>query len=296
VSPFSPRRAVPVPRAGRVPSPPAGRVDDPALSWLTGVRSGKQSYYVELRRTEARMTSAVRALEGISAALSQTRDDPRVLLEAVLRAAAGHLCADWTMIALRDGELAGLPIRFLAAGPDGELIGSACGLPGWLAGELARVRGAADTEAAIEGGRVRVPMTVDRAVLGRLIARYPPGDTPEYADLWVLRILANQAAVSMYTASLYMAGADLRLRAQQLYDQITRSSRDLRTRTAELERAEGRLQVLHQRELLDAERHRIALELHDSVAQHVLSAGLAVDVCRSEAADRHDQPAVRRLT
>lgn len=273
-----------------------GHADEPTLSRLTGVRSGKKSYYVELRRTEARMTSAVRALEEISAALAHTRDDPRALLQEVLRAAAGHLRADWTMMALRDGELAGLNIRFLALGPDGQVIGSAGGLPSWLADELAKVRGAADTEATIEAGRVRVPMTIDGAVLGRLIARYQPGDTPEYADLWVLRILANQAAVSMHTATLNVEGADLRLQAQQLYDQITRSSRDLRTRTAELQRAERRLQVLHQRELVDAERHRIALELHDSVAQHVLSAGLSVDVCRAEAADRGDQRTVQQLT
>ncbi len=231
-----------------------GRVDESALSRLTGVRSGKKSYYVELRRTEARMTSAVRALEGISAALSRTRDDPRALLEEVLRAAAGHLHADWTMIALRDGGLAGLDIRFLALGPEGEVIGSVCGLPWWLVSELARVRSAADTEATIEGGQVRVPMTVDGVVLGRLIARYQPGDTLEHADLWVLRILANQAAVSMHNA------------------------------------------VLYRRELLDAERHRIALELHDSVAQYVLSAGLAVDVCRAEAADRGETDTEQRLT
>jgi signal transduction histidine kinase len=277
-------------------SVPPSNADDPALSTLTGVRSGKKSYYVELRRNEARMTSAVRALEGISAALAHTRDDPRALLQEVLRAAAGHLRADWTMIALRDGELKGLTIRFLALGPGGEVIGSAELLPGWLAGELARVRGAADTEATIEGGWVRMPMTVDGAVLGRLIARYQPGDTPEHADLWVLGILANQAAVSMHTAMLYAEGADLRLQAQELYDQITRSSHDLRTRTAELHRAKGQLQVLHQRDLLNAERHRIALELHDSVAQYVLSAGLAVDLCRAEAADRGEAGTVQRLT
>ena len=97
-------------------------MDQPTLSQLTGVRSGKQSYYVELRRTEARMTSAVQALEGISGALVRTRDDPRALLEGVLRAAAGHLRADWTMITLRDGELPALDMRFLAVGPDGTVI------------------------------------------------------------------------------------------------------------------------------------------------------------------------------
>ena len=80
-----------------------GRVGpEHSLSTLTGVRSGKKSYYVELRRTEERMTSAVRALEGISSSLVRTRDDPVGLLHAVLRAAAGHLRADWTMIALRE--------------------------------------------------------------------------------------------------------------------------------------------------------------------------------------------------
>ena len=287
--------AVPPPNAERRRA--AREVDQPTLSRLTGVRSGKQSYYVELRRTEARMTSAVQALEGISAALVRTRDDPRALLEEVLRAAAGHLRADWTMIAVRDGELPGLDMRFLAVGPGGQVIEAVRELPPWLARELARVRGALGTEPSTGPGWVRVPMTLDGAVLGRLIAHYDHShDVVEHADLWVLRILASQAAVSMHTATLYAAGADLRLRAQQLYDEIARSSQDLETRTAELARAEGRLQVLHQRELLDAERHRIALELHDSVAQYVLSAGLAVDVCRAEAADREDKATVQRLT
>ena len=104
-------------------------MDQPTLSRLTGVRSGKQSYYVELRRTEARMTSAVQALEGISAALVGTRDDPRALLEEVLRAAAGHLRADWTMIALRDGELPSLDMRFLALGPDAQVLEAVRELP-----------------------------------------------------------------------------------------------------------------------------------------------------------------------
>ena len=139
-------------------------------------------------------------------------------------------------------------------------------------------------------------MTLDGAVLGRLIAHYDHSrHLIEHEDLWVLRILADQAAVSMHTATLHVTGTDLRLRAQQLYDQMTRSSQDLQTRTAELEQAEGRLRLLQERELLDAERHRIALELHDSVAQYVLSAGLAVEVCRAEAADRGDEVAAQQL-
>jgi signal transduction histidine kinase len=99
----------------------------------------------------------------------------------------------------------------------------------------------------------------------------------------------------MHTATLHTTGKELRREAQQLYDEIARSSDDLKARTAELARAEGHLQVLHDRELLDAERHQIALDLHDSVAQYVLSTGLAVDVCRAEAADRGEAGAAERL-
>src|SRR5262249_37250500 len=46
--------------------------------------------------------------------------------------------------------------------------------------------------------------------------------------------------------------------------------------------AEQRLRAADHRALLDAERNRIARELHDSVSQYVLSAGLTVDVCQDE--------------
>jgi signal transduction histidine kinase len=277
------------------------------LSTLTGVRSGKQSYYAELKRNKARLTSAVQALERISAALVRTRDDPRALLGEMLRAAAGHLQSDWTMIAVGDAALPGLGTRFLATGPHGQVIDSVPGMPGWLREELASARtgstpagaGPGLPDDAVPGGAparlIRVPLVLDGAVLGRLVASYGWALPIEDADLWVLHILANQAAVSMHTATLHVTSRDLRREAQQLYDEIARSSDDLRARTAELARAEVHLQLLHDRELLDAERHRIALDLHDSVAQYVLSAGLAVDVCRAEAADRGDASAAGRL-
>jgi signal transduction histidine kinase len=75
----------------------------------------------------------------------------------------------------------------------------------------------------------------------------------------------------------------LHRRAQLLYDEATAQSRDLAARTAELRQAEERLQLARQRELIDVERHRIARELHDSVSQYVLSAGMAVEVARGDA-------------
>ncbi|WP_375483457.1 histidine kinase [uncultured Jatrophihabitans sp.] len=266
---------------------PSGRpADNASLSTLTGVRSGKKSYYLQLQRTEERMTSAVHALEGISSALVRTRDDPVGLLHGVLGAAAGHLHADWTMVALRDSTLPHLGVRFLAAGRTGALVDSERALPATLREQLYQVRRNLHTTTVVRDGWVQVPMLLDGEVLGRLVVSYLPGGTIDPEDLWVLRILANQAAMSIHTSALYSTATEQREHAQHLLDEIARGSADLRTRTEELQRAEGRLTVLHQRELLDAERHRIALELHDSVAQYVLSAGLAVDVCRAEALER----------
>jgi signal transduction histidine kinase len=86
----------------------------------------------------------------------------------------------------------------------------------------------------------------------------------------------------MHTARLYQSGLALRRRAQALYDEASQQARDLVERTDELRSAERRLHAADLRELLDAERYRIALELHDSVAQTVLSAGLAVELCGAE--------------
>ncbi|GAB2478161.1 sensor histidine kinase [Jatrophihabitans fulvus] len=47
--------------------------------------------------------------------------------------------------------------------------------------------------------------------------------------------------------------------------------------------------------VLDSERRRIALELHDGVAQDVLSAGFALSACCAEAVERGDTATARRL-
>ena len=63
----------------------------PDLATLTGVRSGKTSYYRAYVRSDERMQRAVRAMDSISRALVRTVEGPRGLLEEVARAAAAHL-------------------------------------------------------------------------------------------------------------------------------------------------------------------------------------------------------------
>jgi signal transduction histidine kinase len=284
------------------PSPEAFCVVDrsaaPDLASLTGVRSSKQSYYREYRRTNDRMQRAVRAMDSISRALVRTVEGPRGLIEEVVRAAGEHLQSQWLLLGLADGSLVAARPRYLAIGPGGEFIDDDHLLPAEVRRELGALRAGTRSRQMVDRrGWVRVPMTLDGEVVGGLVGLHGLESDPEPADLSVLRILANQAAVSMHTSQLYQASLALRRRAQQLHDEATQQAHGLAQRDAELRRAERRLVVARQRELLDAERHRIARELHDSVTQYVLSAGIAVDLSRRDIADMETahQDVVNRL-
>ncbi|MCH1865851.1 sensor histidine kinase [Nocardioides sp. CFH 31398] len=260
------------------------------LSVLTGVRSGKRSYYRAYVRSDERTQRAVRAMDSISRALVRTHEGPRGLLEEVVRAAAEHLEADWTMLAVADGHLPGARPRFLAlagydGGPDGagEFADDDAALPDAVRAEVSAVRAGLDGAEVDDPRWVRVPMTLEGRCIGSLVARHDLPQDPEAGDLAVLRILANQAAVSLHTSEQYHAGLVIHRRAQRLYDEAQAQARDLAQRTAELRHAEDRLLLADQRELVDAERHRIARELHDSVTQFVLSAGMVVEVARGDA-------------
>jgi signal transduction histidine kinase len=262
------------------PATPPGGTD---LASLTGVRSGKRSYYREFRRSSERLEVAVRSLDQISLALVRTVEGPRALLTAVLYAAAEHLQARWLVLAVADHALPGARPRFLAVDGQGRLHDREEQLPAHVAGWLRRLReappGRAESGAA---GHVLVPMTIDGQPVGGIAGQSGLDYLPEPMDLSVVRILVNQAAVALHSAFLYHSSIALQTRAEQLTAEATQHARDLAVRSQELQSAQQLLNAARARETLDVERHRIARELHDSVTQYVLSAGMAVEVCRSE--------------
>ena len=77
----------------------------PDLERLTGVRSGKGTFYPEFRVAAQRTERVVAALDAISRALVQTTHGPEPLVRAVAEAARTHLGADWVLLALADGAL-----------------------------------------------------------------------------------------------------------------------------------------------------------------------------------------------
>jgi signal transduction histidine kinase len=277
--PATPRPATPWPPAPPPATPPGGT----DLASLTGVRSGKRSYYREFRRSSERLEVAVRSLDQISLALVRTVEGPRALLTAVLYAAAEHLQAHWLVLAVADNALPGARPRFLAVDGEGTLVDREPDLPEQVQDSLHRLREAPPARAESDRlGRVLVPMTIDGQPVGGIAGQSGLDYLPEPMDLSVLRILVNQAAVALHGAFLYNSSIALQTRAEQLTAEATQHARDLAVRSQELQSAQQLLSAARERETLDAERHRIARELHDSVTQYVLSAGMAVDVCRSE--------------
>lgn len=230
------------------------------------------------------MQRTIRALDSISRALVRTIEGPRSLLEEVARTAGDHLSAPWVVLALADGALSRARPRFVVVDGTGKAIDDDTALGQDVRRELAAIRSGVTRAATEDGQWVRVPMTVEGKLVGGLVAIHDLPAPPEPGDLSVLRTLANQAAIALHTSEQYQAGLELHRRAQELYDEATAQALDLTARTNQLRQTEQRLVAAHQRELLDLERHRIARELHDSVSQFVLSAGMAVEMARGEVA------------
>jgi signal transduction histidine kinase len=134
-------------------------------------------------------------------------------------------------------------------------------------------------------------MTLDDEPVGGIAAEPGAGVEVADTDLAILRVLANQAAVALHHTFLFHAATTLRGRAEELSEAAERQARDLAARSAELAETQARLLDAMQRQALDDERRRIARELHDSVSQYVLSAGMTVEVCRAELAGLGGQAA-----
>jgi len=213
---------------------------DPWLERLTGARSSKQSFYAEWRRTSHGLDRAVEALRAISAALCTTTSGPDALCEAVVDALARHFGAPAVSLTLDGGRAFRRGAR-----------------PAAFA-ELAR-RTSTEARPVRLPGMVGVPVSAGTL----LVALQREVDDSEVA---ILQIAANQLAVALENACLYSDAG--------------RRARELEERNRQLEVAHRRLGEAAQKQLIGQERHRIARELHDSVAQHLISIGMNLEWCR----------------
>ncbi|GAB3216633.1 MadS family sensor histidine kinase [Mycolicibacterium hippocampi] len=252
----------------------------PDLAQLTGLRSGKSRFYSELRVTAERLDRVVAALDTISRALVQTIEGPEKLVRAVAEAARTNLHADWVLLALADGALPEATVRHLILDADGVAYAfegfSGAEDPGpalpdvvlnrlndILRGQLAHFR-----VPVVEDQHAHVPIELDGEVIGAFAAWTPPHRNLDHTDAVVLRILASQTAVALQNSALFTKSVTLLAQSE--------------AHNADLLATQRELVAAQRHQVLDSERHRIARELHDSVAQTVLSAGMQIEVCRSE--------------
>jgi signal transduction histidine kinase len=285
------------------PAPVEQRADGPDLDLLTGIRSGKPSFYVEYLASAERLRRVIHALDRISRALVRTTEGPGTLVRSVAEAAAEHLTAHWVVFALADGALPEAAPRALVLGPD--LVEASTETPEELppsvlrhlqavrrgeheagdlgdAGGVGPMGGRAGAPSPAAGPHdphhLHVPVRLDGAVVGEIVAWTGVERRIDATDASVLRVLASQTAAALQNSALHQ-------RTLRLYDEASRHADDLAARNEQLQHTRDALTVARQREVLDSERHRIARELHDSVTQYALSAGMQIEVVRSEIRD-----------
>jgi signal transduction histidine kinase len=266
-------------------------VDHHDLDQLTGIRSGKPSFYIEYLASAERLRRVIHALDRISRALVRTTEGPGTLVRSVAEAAADHLTAHWVVFALADGALPEAAPRHLVLGPAGTEVDAAEGdLPPWVTAHLEAVRSGAG-HSHDDGGtadedhdphHLHVPVHLDGDVVGEIVAWTGADRAIDATDASVLRVLASQTAAALQNSALHQ-------RTMRLYGEASQQADDLAARNEQLQHTRDALTVARQREVLDSERHRIARELHDSVTQYALSAGMQIEVVRSEIRDERQR-------
>jgi signal transduction histidine kinase len=257
--------------------PPTDR--DQALERLIGVRSSKPSFYAAWRENSERLDRSIETLERISTALCAAPEGPGALCDAVVEAAAHHFEAPWAAMTFTGESEGQEPAHVIRRGhgaviprpgepqPVLELVGSrALAAEGPVMIDPAELGDGAYGLTDATGGVVAAPMPVQGELVGVLAVGLLRGTVVKSTDLSILVTLANHAGVALHHAQLF----------------------------AQSERVRRRLEEAGRRQLLSQERNRIARELHDSVAQHLLTIGMDLEWCR-----RHDStspPVLERVT
>jgi signal transduction histidine kinase len=257
-------------------SPPTergGSVDALALERLIGVRSSKPSFYAAWRDKSARLDHTIETLERISSALCAAPAGPVAVCDAVVEAAAHHFDARWAAMVFAAEDAGVGAVRVFVHASDRVI--QRWGVPPPLLEALTErtlaAKGPVLADEGLEFGGERcvivaAPMPVHGKLAGILVVGLPDGVEVAPSDVSILVTLANHAGVALHNASLFQENG--------------RRAAELERRGAELEGTLRRLEQAGRRQLLSEERNRIARELHDSVAQHLLTIGMNLEWCR----------------
>ncbi len=263
------------------------------------------SFSAAWREKSVRLDRTIETLERISAALCVTPEGPGALCRAVVDAAEHHFSASWAAMTFADGPLRHeLPPVIVRSG---DRVAS-----GWddappllhplaaraFAARAPVVAGADDGPTTKlgswePGGAVAVPMFLRDGLAGALAVGLPADAHVEESDLPVLLTLAKHAGLALHNAWMFQESERLRERADAASRAAEQHATELGQRSRQLERTRQHLEKARRRQLLGQERNRIARELHDTVAGHLLSIGMMLEWCRTQ--EPSSSPILERL-
>jgi signal transduction histidine kinase len=257
---------------------------DEALALLTGVRSYKLSYYSDYVHTARRLDRNIRALAVASRTLTSLSGGPAEVLSVAVVSAVEVFGGEWAAAAFEHSTVAQTPHLVVAEASglvDPSLLSDSTRQVLEQVRELAPGR----VEALSLSGRPTLiaPFVWQQQVCGWLVVALPLCREIENADRALLATLTNHIIAAAQSSFLLTRSEQLRAEAARSCDEALATAASLQAANAQLRRAHAALAEARQRELIETERERLARELHDSIAQRVLTIGMNAEWCRVNA-------------
>lgn len=255
--------------------------DSDVLARLTGIRSSKLSFYKQYRRTSASLDRSILALASVSKAMTALDAGPASLVEAFLPAVVETMGAQWAALVAEHSAFGEQPYariatrdgRAVAADlPDVRSLGREAPPPSWY-----RPPGGAGAV------RLCVPLRWAEVGWGWLAVELPGRRGTEDTDAALMATLANQVVAAVQASYLLTERERLRDVANAAYEDVSAHVARLADTNGALRQARTALARVREKEAVEAERERLARELHDSVAQRVLAIGMTLEWCRGVA-------------
>jgi signal transduction histidine kinase len=257
-------------------------IDESRLEQLIGVHSSKTGYYAQWRGTRRDLERALAGLRAMSDALCVTALGPVALCDAVLDAVGQLFDAEWAVLVLTGADLpAAVPSRFTWCREPGQRarLPSATDSVA-LAARITNVpQVIAVGDSAPQATVLGVPLRLDHRPVGSLLIGADPSAGRDGIGMSILETAANQLVAALRNAWLLEHAEDLRRQAMAGRAEAERHAQELASRNTQLRRARDQLARARQAELVSAERHRIARDLHDGVAQCLVGIGMHLEWC-----------------
>jgi signal transduction histidine kinase len=257
------------------------------LRVLTGIRSSKPNFYQEYRHTSESMKRLLRSFEAIAVALASADQGPLDVCREVVTATGTQLGARWAVIAVRPGALPDTQVRLVARDPGGRIVVDGRCLPSHIRGRVQWAWSHARST-VLDGKEAFLPLVMGGLFLGVLGVLQDDISggllNVDQDDVRALTILANQAAASLHSDDVLRRNEHLLRETEQLYEQANAHARSLAVRNRQLQTAREKRGLPPEEPAVEAERRRLASELHDTVARQVLSAGITIERCRDQVA------------